>query len=82
MHNCEGMKGLSIPMIEVKSPRDDPNPKRTQHTAQERGDFIGSKKMEPFRPITVAVKTERFDGSNDCTVFPGTAVVFMNEGED
>ena len=81
MHNCSGLKGLSIPMIEVKSPRDDPSPTRHRHVVKPYEGFMGSGAAEQYRPTTAAIVTERFDGSNDVTVTVGTAVIDMTESE-
>ena len=63
-HNCPALGGLGIPLVEVASP--DSKPKARQ-VVVEAEDYV-----EHNNPVT-AVRTERADGSNDCTVFPSSA---------
>jgi hypothetical protein len=59
-HNCPALAGMSIPLVEVK----DPDAKaRARQVAVE----------SEYGYQTAAVRTERLDGSNDTTVFPGAA---------
>lgn len=60
-HNCPANAGLGIPLIEV--PSHDTRADGRQLTVQSE-DYVGH-----ANPL-VAIRTERGDGSNDCTVFP------------
>ena len=65
MHNCPGFGLLSIPLHTAD----------TRVVAVEREDYIAGERhltMIDGRPI-MAVRTDRADGSNDLTVYPGTA---------
>jgi len=61
-HHCPGLGGLYAPMV--------PAGTRAKVTAVEREDYIGAEHVGR----TMAVKTERSDGSNDLAVFAPTAV--------
>ena len=67
MHNCAGLNGLSVPLVEV--PSQDTRPYAAQIPV-EREDYIGS---EIGASRISAVRTERGDGSNDVTVLVPTA---------
>ena len=41
MHNCNGMNGLSVPLVEVRNADDKPH---AQHILNEREDYIGDRK--------------------------------------
>lgn len=60
-HFCQGLNGLYAPMV--------PAGTKARVTAVEREDYIGHEQAGP----TMAVKTERQDGSNDVAVFAPVA---------
>lgn len=67
-HNCPGMAGLSIPMVE--------HGVKAKVTSNEREDYVGKEIVttnEDNRPI-MNVTIEREDG-NDCFVYAPTATV-------
>lgn len=61
-HACAGLRGLLAPMV--------PAGTKAKVTAVEREDYIGAEHADR----TMAVKTERQDGSSDVAVFAPTAV--------
>ncbi len=61
-HNCPALNGASIPMVEVND-LDAKVQARQVEVAREDGPGIS------------AIRTERSDGSNDCTVFADTATI-------
>ncbi len=63
-HSCIALGGVTIPLVEVADP--DARPDGRQLVV-EREDYAGH-----ASPIA-AIRTERGDGSNDCTVFVPTA---------
>lgn len=66
-HICTGLNGLTAPMVEAGT--------KVQVTAVEREDYIGTENAGRV----MAVKTERFDGSNDVAVFAPTATAKAEE---
>lgn len=69
-HSCAGLAGLTAPLVLDDSPR-------CSVRAVVREDYIGRDLVQrdgEGRPV-MAVVTERWDGSNDAVVFPGTAVM-------
>jgi hypothetical protein len=66
-HNCAALGGIGIPLIEV--PSYDARADGRQRPVESE-DYIGGN----GQPIT-AVRTERGDGSNDCTVLAPTASI-------
>jgi hypothetical protein len=61
-HHCVGLRGIYAPLIPVGT--------KARVTAVEREDYIGNEHADR----TMAVKTERQDGSNDVAVFAPIAV--------
>lgn len=75
MHPCGAMGGLTVPMVEVGP--DGLGRHAARHVLVEREDSLNGDTAptdEHGRPI-MAVRTERADGSNDCTVYAPTAGV-------
>lgn len=68
MHNCPGLLGIVVPLVEVATLDTEPD---AQHVLVEREDYIGFEHADHI----MAVRTEHGDGSNDCTVFAPTAHV-------
>ena len=62
MHNCPAVGGLGIPLIEVRHLDDKPDGRQVIVPREDNG-------------RVAAVRTERGDGSNDCTVFPDAATI-------
>jgi hypothetical protein len=60
-HECPALNNVAIPLVEVKDL--DANPHARQILVP-----------SEYGPGSASVRTERLDGSNDCTVFPGPAV--------
>jgi hypothetical protein len=60
-HHCAGLNGLYAPLV--------PAGTKARVTAVEREDYIGNETADR----TMAVKTERQDGSNDVAVFAPVA---------
>jgi hypothetical protein len=60
-HHCAGLNGLYAPLVQAGT--------KARVTAVEREDYIGQEIAGP----TMAVKTERQDGSNDLAVFAPVA---------
>jgi len=60
-HDCPALGGLNVPLVEVADPDDKVKARQVP-------------KMSEYGYDTASVVTERMDGSNDCTVFPGAAV--------
>jgi hypothetical protein len=65
-HPCRALNGANIPLIEVGSPDDKPNGRQV---VVAREDYVGANS-----PVA-SIRTERGDGSNDCTVFAPMATV-------
>ena len=65
MHACPALN-LTVPFVAVDKPDDLPD---ARHRVMEREDYIGTELASPI----MAVRTERGEGSNDCTVFAPTA---------
>lgn len=65
-HNCPALGGMGVPFVEVTSPDADPN---GRHVIVEREDYVGDSGADRI----ASVRTERGDGSNDCTVFAPVA---------
>jgi hypothetical protein len=67
-HNCPGLRGILAPYVEEGT--------RCNVRALGREDYVGPEQGlradADGRPV-MSVITERWDGSNDCAVFPGTA---------
>ena len=61
-HNCPALNGVSIPLVEVKH-LDEKVHARQVVVQREDG------------PQVASIRTERSDGSNDCTVFAETATI-------
>jgi hypothetical protein len=61
------MGGVTIPLVEVSGPDARVN---ARQVAVEREDYVGNS----GGPIVTSVRTERADGSNDCTVFAPVAM--------
>jgi hypothetical protein len=61
-HNCPALGDVSIPLVEVRHLDEKV---KARQLAVERDDGPG----------LASIRTERLDGSNDCTVFPSTAVI-------
>jgi len=74
MHDCPGQAGLSVPYVEHT---DRLNPVRVRHLPVEREDWVGTEHGVTHdvdgRAIS-AVRTERWDDTNDTVVFAPTAV--------
>ena len=66
MHECPSLGGLTVPFSVVSDPDDMPD---SRHLVVEREDYIGESGSSP----TMAVQTDRADGSYDRTVFAPTA---------
>jgi hypothetical protein len=69
MHPCRGLKGLTAPYVETHGR--DLGRHAVRHTAVERGDYVNGELVTTDgddRPV-MAVRTDRADGSNDCTVY-------------
>jgi hypothetical protein len=64
-HNCPALGGAAIPLVEVHDIDDDPRARQILVPSQ-----VG--------PGNAAVRTERMDGSNDCTVFPQPARAILS----
>ena len=64
-HDCPALGGLNIPLAEVRDPDTRPGARQVPVLAE---DYVGN-----ANPLT-SVRTERTDGSNDCTVFPAPAI--------
>lgn len=67
MHPCQGLAGLTVPMV--------PAGTKCKVEAVEREDFIGTERVQyapgSGRPVMAAVTTR--DDGQDCTVFAPTA---------
>lgn len=76
VHACAGVRGVSVPFVEVQG--DDLAKHSVRHVLKEREDYVGDEWVqrdpELGRPI-LSVSTERADGSNDVRVFAPTAVL-------
>jgi hypothetical protein len=71
MHPCRGQGGLTVPYVEVIGTE---LGKRThRHVQVEREDYMNGDDAGRV----MAVRTERPDGSYDCTVYPPTATVIV-----
>lgn len=71
-HDCRAL-GVTIPLIEVSDPEARPDGRQV---VVEREDYLGAENADPM----MAVRTERGDGSNDCTVFAPTARINLDGG--
>jgi len=69
-HNCPALGGIGIPLVEVRSHNHNAD---ARQVLVEREDYIGKSSASPV----AAVRTERGDGSNDCTVFPEPAKLIL-----
>lgn len=67
MHPCPALGGLTAPFVEVHGTELAHGAAR--HVVVEREDYIGGSNAGR----TMALRTERADGSNDCTVYAPTA---------
>lgn len=67
-HECPGLRGILAPYVEAGT--------RCKVEAREREDYVGAeaglRADDSGRPV-MSVITERWDGSNDCAVFPAAA---------
>lgn len=71
-HPCAGLKGLAAPLVPCDS---EGIVRGVRHVAVEREDYVGAEIVQydtDGRPM-MAVRTERYDGSNDCNVLLPTA---------
>lgn len=66
MHACPALGGIVIPLCRVSGP--DANPD-ARHVLVLREDYVGRSGASPV----AAIRTERADGSNDCTVLAPAA---------
>ena len=74
LHECPGQRGLSVPYVEYT---DQLNQIRTRHLAVEREDWVGAEhgvQLDADGRAVSAVRTERWDDSNDVNVYAPTAV--------
>ena len=71
-HDCAAMNGLTMPLIETRDWDDKPD---GVQRAVEREDYVGDEILNPLAGTTMAVRTERADGSWDQTVYAATANV-------
>lgn len=67
MHQCPKHNGIDVPLVQV---HDNHGLTGVRHVIVERGDYIGDEKGATG---TMAVRTERADGSNDLAVFAPVA---------
>lgn len=66
-HPCPALNGLSVPYVEQGV--------HARHVAVDREDYVGDELVQTDnlgRPVA-AVRTERYDGSNDTHVYAPTA---------
>lgn len=73
MHPCPALHGLTAPYVELTG--DELDPRAQRHRLVERDDYVGDEVVQTDsrgRPV-MALITDRADGSNDCTVYLGTA---------
>lgn len=81
MHNCPTLGGFTVPMVRVTNNHGLPR-SAARLRLVEREDHVNGEqglRYHQGRPI-MAVRTDRADGSNDCAVFPGTAVAKVSMG--
>lgn len=80
MHNCRGMGGLTVPMVEKARRGADRRSVRVSKVVRE--DYVGKEKGLVYddegQPIMAAV-TEYADGSNDVAVFAPVVQVEMRQ---
>lgn len=69
-HSCPAFNFNSIPLIEVSSSDAKADGRQL---AVEREDYIGKSNAGPI----ASIRTERADGSNDCTVLAPSATVIL-----
>jgi hypothetical protein len=73
-HTCPGLKGILAPFVEDGT--------RCRVVAMTREDYINDERGLRYNadgtPI-MSVRTERWDGSNDCSVFAPTAYARSND---
>ena len=60
-HNCPALGDISIPLVEVADPDEVPKARQVQVQSE-------------YGYDTASIRTERMDGSNDCTVLPNPAI--------
>jgi hypothetical protein len=65
-HPCPALGGVTVPLVEVRRADDRPD---GRHLIVPREDYSGNDTAGPI----AAIRTERGDGSNDCTVLAPTA---------
>lgn len=70
MHNCPGMGGLTLPLVEVRNADARPD---ARHVLLEREDYVGDSGAGRY----MSARTDHGDGSNDITVYaqPATNTV-------
>jgi hypothetical protein len=80
-HPCRAQKGLTVPYVVVDR-GSELKKHAVRHVVVERGDFIGRERgvrHDGEGRAVMAVRTERADGSNDCTVFAPAAQAQSNQ---
>jgi hypothetical protein len=71
MHHCPALGNIALPLSEVSDPDDAP---QSRHVLVEREDYG----LNPLVGRIASIRTERKDGSNDCTVLAPTAYAQAN----
>lgn len=81
MHNCPGLGGLTVPMVNKARKSACGGAPRVRKAIRE--DYVGKERGLTYddagKPI-MAVVTEYPDGSNDAAVYPAIAVVDVRKG--
>lgn len=76
LHECPAQHGLVVPLVELLPGQNELTADAGHHVVVEREDYVGDEEGLRYangRPI-MAVRTERPDGTNDCTVYPAAAI--------
>ena len=81
MHACKAMNGLTAPLVEVTSRSGELDTHKVRLVRVDREDYVGTEivRTDMVGRPAMAVRTERYDGSNDCHVFAAAATSGRNE---